>query len=412
MRSENHRANSLRIALFSGNYNYQRDGANMALNRLVDFMERQGAEVLVFSPTSQEPAFEPAGTLVSVPSAPIPFRSEYRIAFGLPKRIRSQIVDFKPNLIHLSAPDLLGRAALRLSARLGVPAVASFHTRFDTYLRYYGLSMLEPAARGLMRSFYSNCEHVYAPSESVAQTLREQGWGRDVRLWSRGVDHTQFQPERRDMAWRRSMGIADTEVAVAFVGRLVLEKGLECFGRVVDTLRARGVAFRPLIVGDGPERQWMEERMPESAGAVFTGFLEGEDLARAYASADVFFNPSKTETFGNVTLEAMASGLPTVCANATGSRSIVVDGETGYLVETSQANGYADALQRLLQDADLRAAMSASALVRSRDFGWDVVMLGLLAQYEEVLARWREEGRGDAARGALARRSLARGWTS
>ncbi|MEM6852509.1 MAG: glycosyltransferase, partial [Pseudomonadota bacterium] len=218
--------------------------------------------------------------------------------------------------------------------------------------------------------------------------------------------------ERRDMAWRRSMGIADTEVAVAFVGRLVLEKGLECFGRVVDTLRARGVAFRPLIVGDGPERQWMEERMPESAGAVFTGFLEGEDLARAYASADVFFNPSKTETFGNVTLEAMASGLPTVCANATGSRSIVVDGETGYLVETSQANGYADALQRLLQDADLRAAMGASALVRSRDFGWDVVMLGLLAQYEEVLARWREEGRGDAARGALARRSLARGWTS
>jgi len=382
MKSESRRASSLRLVLFSGNYNYVRDGANLALNRLVDFMERQGAEVLVFSPTTDTPAFEPAGTLISVPSVPVPLRSEYRIAFGLTREAKARIRAFRPNLFHLAAPDALGRAAQRLARRMDVPVVSSFHTRFDTYLRYYGLKWAEPLARRYLKDFYGGCRHVYAPSESIADTLRSEGWGEDVRIWSRGVDHGLFNPQRRDLAWRRSLGIADTDVVVAFVGRLVLEKGLECFARVMDRLAASGAPARPLIVGDGPERRWMAERLPD---AVFTGFLEGADLARAYASSDVFFNPSRTETFGNVTLEAMASRLPAVCADATGSQSLVAHGQTGFLVSAESATDYAPFLERLVQQRDMRETFGAAGLARSRDFGWDVVMLGLLSHYHDLI---------------------------
>src|SRR5262249_12958857 len=281
----------LRVALFSGNYNCVKDGAAVALNRLVTFLERQGVDVLVFSPTIDCPAFEPSGSLVSVPSVALPFRSEYRLAFGLPGSCRRRLAAFSPTLFHLSAPDLLGYSALRLARRWNVPAVASFHTRFDTYPRYYGAAWLEKYLTIYMRCFYGQCDQVYAPSESIAAVLREQRIGKDLRFWSRGVDTALFHPGQRDQAWRRSLGIGDDEVVIAFAGRLVREKGLDRFANVLDALRARGISYRALVMGDGPERQSMRNRLPD---AIFTGFLTGQELARGFASSDIFFFPSIT----------------------------------------------------------------------------------------------------------------------
>jgi len=375
-------AASPRVALFSGNYNYIRDGANQALNRLVAYLERQHVAVRVYSPTAEAPAFEHAGHVVSVPSIAIPRRPEYRLALGLPKAVRDDLAAFRPNLFHLSAPDLLGYKALKLAHAWGIPAVASVHTRFETYARYYkGFGWLEAPIRRYLQSFYGQCVQVLAPSDSMTEQLRAEGMGRDIRKWGRGIDSQLFSPARRDESWRAAHGIAPDEVVVAFVGRLVLEKGLGVFADAVNRARTTSRA-RVMIVGDGPERAWFADRL---GSAVFTGFLQGEDLARAYASADIFFNPSTTETFGNVTLEAMASSLPAICARATGSMSLVGHGVTGFLCESHSADEYAGYLLRLLDDAGLRRGMGAASRQRSLHFNWEHILGEVLANYREAL---------------------------
>lgn len=379
----------MRIALFSGNYNYVRDGANRALNRLVSYLETQGVEVLVFSPTSATPAFAPAGTLVSVPSVPVPLRPEYRIAMGLPESVKKRIAAFKPDLIHLSAPDLLGYGALRYAHKNGIPAIASFHTRFDTYFTYYGLPWLDRVFTKYLGHFYRLCERVYAPSESMAQEMRTTKMGRDIRIWSRGVDSGVFNPSKRSLDWRRAQGIEDDDVVMAFVGRLVLEKGLDVFSKVSETLTRQGKKHKVLVVGDGPEREKFAKQFPS---AIFTGFLSGDELSRAYASSDFFLNPSTTETFGNVTLEAMATGLPVICANATGSQSLVDHGNNGFLCEPNTLEDYTSYASQLIDDKVLRSNMALASLNLSQAYDWDQVMHQLMVQYSEVIETGDQQG--------------------
>lgn len=374
-------ADGIRLALFSGNYSNVRDGANRALNRLVEFIERKGGEVLVFSPLVKKPAFKGYGRIMPTPSVPLPFRPEYRITFPMRRSHIKRLDAFKPNIIHLSAPEWLGYSALQYAEKRGVPAVASVHTRFETYLRYYNLQFLEPLLMRYLRHFYGRCEQVYAPSESLAQTLIEQGLCERPLMWTRGVNCECYHPDKHDPAWRRAMGVADDEKVVTFVSRLVLEKGLAVVVAAHRRLQKQGVKHRLLIVGEGPERERLKRDLPD---AIFTGFIEGEELARAYASSDVFLFPSLTETFGNVTLEAMASGLPTVCADATGSRSLVRHGETGFLAAPNDVADFARGVALVIGDDDLRARMGHAARRRSESFGWDAVMGRLLDNYRRL----------------------------
>ena len=204
----------LRVALFSGNYNYVRDGANLALNRLVGHLLHRGVQVRVYSPTVREPAFEATGDLVDIPAIPIPGRSEYRVPVALPSRVRRDLAEFAPNVVHVSSPDIVGHRAVTWARRKRIAAVASVHTRFDTYLAYYHLQALEPLARNIMRRFYHRCEVVMAPAESTAVILRAQRMNRDIAIWARGVDRNQFTPTRRDPDWRRSMGIPDDALVI------------------------------------------------------------------------------------------------------------------------------------------------------------------------------------------------------
>lgn len=371
-----------RIALFSGNYNYVMDGPVRALNKLVGYLESRGVDVLVFAPTAKEPAFDHVGRLVSVPSICVPGRGDYRLALGLPSGVRERLENFKPDLIHLAAPDWLGHSALSWAEKNGVPAVASFHTRFDTYFRYYRLKWLEKYITAFMRRFYHRCEQIYVPSPCMADELAAQDMSPNIGIWSRGVDHSLFNADRRDTHWRQTQGFGKGEIVIAFVGRLVLEKGLGVFADTLDLLARRGHRVKALIVGDGPEKQRFEARLPN---ATFTGHLGGEALARAYASADIFFNASVTETFGNVTLEAMASGLPLVCADATGSRSLVRRGQNGYLASEVSADAFAHELEKLITQPALRAKMAQSSLQYSNDYTWASVLGRLHDQYCGVL---------------------------
>jgi glycosyltransferase involved in cell wall biosynthesis len=378
----------LRVALFSGNYNYVRDGANQALNRLVDYLLRQGASVRIYSPKVKHPAFDPIGDLVGVPAIPLPGRAEYRAPLVLTPGVKKDLHRFGANMIHVASPELLGHAAVRHAHKNRLPVVASVHTRFETYPRYYGLAFLEPMIEAALRRFYRRCDAIFAPSESMAQLLRDQRMNFDVGIWSRGIDRDIFNPERRETGWRRALGIGDDEAVVGFVGRLVMEKGLDVFADTIDELGRRGIAVRPLIVGDGPAREWFEKRLPDRA--VFAGFQRGEALGRATASMDILLNPSVTETFGNVTLEAMACGIAVVAADATGSRSLVEEG-TGALVRPGAIGAFADAVGHYAQDTDARAAAGMAGRKASRAYEWDVVNKALLDAYLRI-ERQRERG--------------------
>ncbi|HEX7750882.1 MAG TPA: glycosyltransferase family 1 protein [Novosphingobium sp.] len=358
----------LRIALFSGNYNYVRDGANQALNRLVGYLLGQGAAVRVYSPTIPQPAFPPTGDLVSVPSIAFPGRGEYRFPLALSPRVRRDLARFAPNVVHISSPDLVGHRAVSWARKRELPVLASVHTRFETYLRYYNMAWGEPLMEAMLRRLYRRCDALVAPSESMAQVLRDQRMNYDISIWSRGVDREIFYIGRRDLVWRRALSIADDTLVVGFLGRLVMEKGLDVYSDTIDALARMDVPHRVLVIGEGPARGWFEGRLP---GATFVGFQAGAELARAVASMDVLFNPSVTETFGNVTLEAMACGVPVVAAAATGSESLVADGISGRLIRPGAVRQFAEALAAYAADPELRRRHGAAGEARAAQFSWD-----------------------------------------
>jgi len=371
----------LRIALVTSSYNFIADGVALTLNRLVGYLQGQGVEVLVIAPVAAKPAFAHQGNLVAVPSLPLPGRPEYRLALGMSGPVKRQLLDFAPDIVHIAVPDLLGHAALSLARAHDIPAVASYHTRYETYLRHYRyLALLEGLLKRILRHFYGLCREVYVPSESVRAALLEDGLKDNFKPWPRGIDTARFNPGKRGAAWRARHGIGADELVVLHVSRLVREKRLDTLTKALNQVR---VPHRVVIVGDGPDRDMIARELPH---AIFTGFLDGDELAVAYASSDIFVFPSDSESFGNVTLEAMASGLPSVCADATGSRSLVVAGETGYLAHADDAEGFARHISMLAQDSALRQRMGKLARARSLTYSWEETMARMLGYYRALLA--------------------------
>ncbi|PZT88944.1 MAG: glycosyl transferase family 1 [Citromicrobium sp.] len=381
----------LRIALFSGNYNYTRDGANQALNRLADYLLRQGAALRVYSPVVAEPDFPATGDLVDIPNIrmPVKGRGEYRVPLRLGQKAETDLTKFAPNTLHLSSPDPAAHSALKWARQRDIPVLASVHTRFETYPRYYGLAFLEPAVESMLRRFYNRCDALVAPSQSQIDELKTQGMHDDISIWSRGVDRDVFDPSRRDMEWRRANGLADEDVAIVFLGRLVMEKGLDVFAEAIIELRKRQVSHKVLIIGDGPARGWFERTLP---GASFVGFQTGPDLGRALASGDVFLNPSVTETFGNVTLEAMACGLPVVAAGATGAASLVVDGVTGRLVKPGDTGAFAEALAAYCTNDSLRRKHGDAGEKAAAAYSWDAINQAVVDTYLRLHAQRGSKG--------------------
>lgn len=377
----------LRVALISGNYNMVRDGPTQALGRLVQHLLDHGAEVRIFAPTVANPQVNQPGTIVPLPSFAIPGRSEYRIPIGLVGEARDQFEAFRPNIVHVASPDRAARQGAKWARDNSVAVLASVHTRFETYPQYYHLGFLEPVVEAWLRKLYRRCDALVAPSDGMVEVLQRQRMHRDIGIWSRGVERSVFNSGVRDFELRRSLGIGDDEVAIGFLGRVVMEKGLPEFADTMNELTRRGVPHRVLVLGDGPAREWFAEKVPE---ACFAGYLMGEELGRWVAGMDIFFNPSITETFGNVTLEAMACGVPVVAARATGSTTLVRDGETGTLVAPGDIGAFADALQAYVELPQLRGAHGANGEARSKLFDWDEINRGMAQTYLRLVEARRK----------------------
>lgn len=371
-----------KVALFTGNYHHVRDGVSLTLNRLVAFLLENGVDVLVFGPTIDDPPMEHSGVMVAVPSVKAPGRPEYRITTGFPDDAREKLEDFDPDIVHIATPDILGYKALKWARKNSVPVVSSFHTNFTSYLKYYKLGLMEPLGWKYLRWFYGQCEHVYVPTESMAQELRDQQIDTNLKIWARGIDVEKFNPSYRNPSWRKKVGFSEDDIVVTFVSRLVWEKNLELFADVVQDVQKTEPKLKALVVGEGPAMTGLKQMMPNAA---YLGFLKGEELSSAYANSDIFFFPSDTETFGNVTLEAMASGLPCLVADAVGSKSLVAQNKNGFLGDVNDPETFKKYLKKLVDDSDLRQQMSAESLTRAEDYSWESINNNLLGYYQEIL---------------------------
>ncbi|MEX2403577.1 MAG: glycosyltransferase family 1 protein [Balneolales bacterium] len=373
----------LRVAIFTGNYNHIQDGVSLTLNRLVRFLIDNNVSVMIFGPTIENPPIEHEGNFVAVPSISAFGRPEYRISTCFPERVRSELEQFSPNLVHIATPDFLGYKALKFAKANRIPTVASYHTHFSSYLRYYKLSFAEPLIWKYLSWFYSHCRHLYVPSDSMKDELNGHGIKKGLEIWARGVDTTLFSPEKRNLQWRRQIGFADDDIVVSFVSRLVWEKDLKTFASTLKKCISQNDKIKVLIVGDGPEKEAFQKMVPT---AYFTGYLNGDALATAYASSDVFFFPSDTETFGNVTLEAMSCGLPVIVADATGSKSLVDEGGNGFIGRPQDSEEFGTYIEQLARDDLKREEMRKASRRKALEYDWNLVMDKLLKLYN--LAAW------------------------
>lgn len=378
----------LRVALFTGNYNHIRDGVSLTLNRLVKYLESRDIPVLVFGPSIKNPPIKHNGELVVTPSIPmlVPGRKEYRITTHFPKSAKKRLQEFNPTIVHVATPDGLGIGALKWAQKNNVPMVTSYHTHFLSYSSYYSL-YLAPVKKPFeifMKWFYKKFLHIYVPSQSMIEELHHLGLQGDMRIWARGINLELFNPNKRDLEWRRSVGFKDADIVVTFVSRLVWEKELATYIKSVKALQAKNPKIRALVVGDGPAMQEAKDNFPSGH---FTGFATGEDLAKAYASSDVFLFPSHTETFGNVTLEAMASGLPCLVADAIGSKSLVDDGVNGKWGKQKDIEDFTQKLEWIVEDFDRMKKMGEKSREMAMMYRWDDINDSLVNNYKEAIAK-------------------------
>jgi glycosyltransferase involved in cell wall biosynthesis len=355
----------LRVAIFVGAYDHITDGVTVVIKQLVSYLRISGVEVRVIAPSVNSNRKKKSEIVLPTVSVPAPGRPGYRLSLRLGPQSQSELRRFNPHIVHIATPDFIGFWASLWAKRTGRLAVGSFHTHFSSYLRCYHFYFAEPVAWAWMRSIYNRCRKVFVTSPAMLELLPKHRI-KDLALWRRGVDTIQFTPSKRSEQWRNTLGFSPSDVVICYVGRIVKEKNLELFARVIRNLEFSGVSHRSLIVGEGPMRRKMEAALPQTQ---FTGLLSGENLAVAYASSDIFFFPSETETFGLVVLEALASGLAVISANSGGSRSMIKHGENGFLVDGQEEAKMTEYIVRLIRDARLRdrIRMRARASVQRLD---------------------------------------------
>jgi glycosyltransferase involved in cell wall biosynthesis len=373
----------LRISLVTETYFPQVNGVSRTLDRLVRHCAEQGDRLQLLLPRYPQGAAALPGGVESHAwrSVPLPFYPEVRLPLVTPAGVTQALAGFRPDLVHIATEGPLGRSALRGCRRLGIPTVSSYHTNFAEYLRLYHLGWFAPLCWAYLRRFHNATRLTFCPTPSTRRELEAHGF-RNVRVWSRGVDSERFHPSRRDLALRSTLGIAPDEVVLAYAGRLAAEKNLDMLTEAWRTLAERR-RCRLLFIGDGPLRGRLERQAGERS--IFVGYRHGEELARMYASADLFVFPSLTETFGNVILEAMASGLPAIAFAVQGPGDIIADGRTGRLVETVHAGGLREALSALVRDADHRRKLAVEARRYAEEQSWRRIMDELRSDYRRAL---------------------------
>jgi len=381
----------LRVAYFAGTMRPEHDGVTRVLYRLIDALAETGIDSIFFSPIIPPAADQPV-PMYEVPSVRFPLYKDYRFAIPGHRHFEARLSGFDPDIIHINSPCPLGRAAVRYGRRAGIPVVATYHTHFPSYAKYYKIKALETFSWTYLKGLYNDCDRVYVPSEPVRRELRAHGF-ETTEFLPHGVDTGKFNPVYRSEQWRALHG-CEGKTVLLFAGRLVWEKDLRTLAEAYRIITSQRSDALFVLAGDGPVRGELEAMMP---GALFLGQLAGTELSAAYASSDVFVFPSTTETFGNVTLEAMACGIPPVCAREGGASGFVKSGATGLLVEPRDGKDLAEKISFMLDRPDDRKKMGEAALSFASEQSWERIFDRLFASYVDLASAGRARRRRKAA---------------
>lgn len=361
------------------------DGVSLTLAHLFDDMEERGIEFRIYSPFMPAADIPWAYRVRKLPSISFPLYTDYRLSIPWGRGLARDLDGWRPDLVHIVSPTPSAGWARRYATRRGIPIVATFHTHFVSYFRYYGVRPLERLGWFLLRRTYRQVRTIFTPSTAIAAELRKEGIG-PVRIWSRGIDTERFSPAKRDPALRAAVEAGDDIPMVLMVSRLVKEKDLLDLPPMARHLEAAGHRFRLVLVGDGPLHATLAQQLPD---AHFAGHQSGDDLARWYASADVFVFPSTTETFGNVVQESLASGVPAVVSDVGGPKTVIRPGATGLVARANDPAHLAEQVGTLLSDPARRAAMGRAARAQTEGRTWERVNDRLLDGYRAVVETGR-----------------------
>lgn len=388
----------MRIALFTEVFLPKVDGVVTRITRTLDQLGELGHTALVFAPGDPPENYGPH-RVVRVRSVSFrPWYPELRIGLPTP-RIAQEMIDFRPDVVHAVNPVWLAAYGVLSARRRNIPLLASFHTDVPSYATRLGLSFLRAPSQGWITGMHNLAEVNLCTSQQMVDRAREVGI-REVDLWPKAVDTVTYHPGTGTAAMRERLTDGNPDAPLLlYVGRLSKEKDLDQLLEPLRRLSRYGA--RLAFVGSGPGREELQE-MFAGTPTVFTGYLSGQDLAAAYASADVFAFPSTTETLGLVALESMASGVPVVGADAGGIPFVIDEGRTGFLVPRGDADTLTDRLERLISDPQLRSRMGAAARADAEQHSWRAATESLVGHYE--LAIERHVGRPPMHRALRARR--------
>jgi glycosyltransferase involved in cell wall biosynthesis len=371
---------SMRIALFTETFLPKVDGIVTRLRHTVDHLQRLGDDVLIFAPDGGLTEHKGA-RVYGVSGFPLPLYPELKMALPRPA-IGDELSRFKPDVIHIVNPAVLGLAGLFYSKTLNIPLIASYHTHLPEYLQHYGLGMLEGVLWELLKAGHNQAAINLCTSTAMMQALTEHGIER-VNLWQRGVDTETFQPHLASLEMRNRLSQGHPEAPLLlYVGRLSVEKEIDRIKPVLEAIPSARLA----LVGDGPNRQALEKHFAGTP-TNFVGYLAGQELASAFASADAFIFPSRTETLGLVLLEAMAAGCPVVAARSGGIPDIVEDGVNGFLFDPTDDEGAISATKYLLSRKEERETLRRNARQEAERWGWSMATRQLQQYYQLVATK-------------------------
>ena len=382
----------IKVALFSDILRENIDGVTYTLYNIIDRIPRDEFEYLFITAYPPEDRERVPFQVETCNYVSFPLYKDYPLALPFFNgKMEKALEEFQPDVIHFTTPALLGRYALKYGLKHNIPVFSTYHTHYLSYIDYYFnfFPGLVRAVKALVRKitvwFYNKCDLTFVPTQPIVDELEEAGVEKDrMTIWGRGIEMTRYNPDYRDDEYMDNLCGKGT-TRVLFVSRLVDEKEIRTLEKVYKILKANRPDVKMVITGDGPRLKRMQRRMP---GAVFTGKLVGADLARIYASSDLFLFPSVTETFGNVVLEAMASGLPVVCAASGGPMGIVQHGITGYHVEPKNADDFYYYISALLDDTKLRTRMSNNAVEYAKKQSWDALCEEMFNIYRAHFAKY------------------------
>lgn len=370
----------MRLALFADTYPDDVNGVAKTLGKLVGHAASRGHDVALVTTRVAGGPDPSAAMHRQIPGVPAPMYPELQLARLLDRRTKRMLRDFAPDVVHVATESTVGFSGRRWALRHGLPLVTSFHTNFPAYVRDYHMGPLESWVWKYLRWFHARSLVTFCPSHDTLADLKARGFHPRLKVWGRGVDTELYGPHRRSQGVRERVAPGADRILV-YVGRLAAEKRVDLLMDAFVRIRAvRGADTALVLVGDGPAASRLRARAVE--GVHFTGFLHGVPLAEVYAAGDLFVFASDTETFGNVVLEAIASGLPAVVVDKGGVRESAIPERTGVRVPVGDPEAFARACLELLDDEPRRARLARGARVEAIARKWDEILDGVLSEYE------------------------------